>query len=55
MSERKHVDGRYGDTAYVAAGARSAERMDCPGSEREAGDSGSARSASEGLDERAGK
>jgi hypothetical protein len=45
------MEGRYGDAAYLAAGARSAERMDCPGSEPEAGNSGSGRSASEGLDE----
>jgi hypothetical protein len=49
MNERKRMDGRYGGSAYVATGASSAERMDCPGG-REAGEPGG-RSARAGLDE----
>lgn len=43
------MDGRYGGGAYLAAGARSAERMDCPGG-REVGEPGG-RSARAGLDD----
>ena len=51
MNERKPVDGRYVAGAYVAPGARSAERMDFPGSERDAGDAGSGRRGEPGVDE----
>jgi hypothetical protein len=52
MDERKRMDGWYGDSPYVAVGARSAERMDCPGSDREAGGTtGSGRTVRGGLEE----